>query len=86
MDLKNFSAAHRNPVVAPEFLFLQGDGKWGNRKYDKDFTSLKSGQQFSAEVVGKGGSIIFAVYKGNVGKNGVVVNLPSMTAQWESAQ
>ncbi|MED0675283.1 S-layer homology domain-containing protein [Aneurinibacillus thermoaerophilus] len=62
----------------------RSDGKWGDRKYDKDFSSLKSGEQFSAQIVGKGGSLIFAIYKGNIGKNGVFVELPSMTAEWGS--
>jgi hypothetical protein len=62
----------------------ESDGKLGNRKYDKDFTSLKPGQNFSAEVVGQGGSLIFAIYEGNVGKNGVFVTLPSMAAEWGS--
>lgn len=61
------------------------DGKWGDRKYDRDFTSLKSGQTFSVEAIGQGGKLLFSIYKyPNIGVNGATVHLPSMTAEWEA--
>ncbi|WP_052520312.1 S-layer homology domain-containing protein [Aneurinibacillus migulanus] len=59
------------------------DGKWGERKYDKDFTSLKPGETFSVGIVGQGGKILFDIYKNpNIGVNGAVVYIPSMKAEW----
>lgn len=58
------------------------DGKWGNHDYNRDFSSLKAKEKFSAQVIGKGGALIFTIYQGNVGKNGVSVEVPSMTAEW----
>ncbi|WP_342404215.1 stalk domain-containing protein [Brevibacillus sp. FSL K6-2834] len=60
------------------------DGKWGNRANDRDFNNLKPGDTFSAKVVGTGGYLSFGLFKGAEGKNGVVVNLPEMTVEWEA--
>ncbi len=60
------------------------DGKWGNRANDRDFNNLKPGDTFSAKVVGAGGYLSFGLFKGAEGKNGVVVNLPDMTVEWEA--
>ncbi|MDT3418142.1 hypothetical protein QO009_004067 [Brevibacillus aydinogluensis] len=58
------------------------DGKSGNRKNDKFLSDLKAGQSFSVPVVGQGGKLLFSIYQGNVGKNGVIVKVPSMQAEW----
>ncbi|WP_276913899.1 S-layer homology domain-containing protein [Aneurinibacillus aneurinilyticus] len=61
------------------------DGKWGERKNDKDFTNLKSGEKFSVEVMGQGGKLLFDIYKNpNIGVNGATVYVPSMKAEWEA--
>ncbi len=58
------------------------DGKSGNRKNDKHLSDLESGQSFSVHVVGQGGKLLFSIYHGNIGKNGVIVRVPSMQAEW----
>jgi hypothetical protein len=61
-----------------------GPGKWGILDNDRDFSNLKSGDTFQANLVGQGGYLMFDIYKDGHGKNGVRVNFPQMTAEWEA--
>lgn len=55
-----------------------------DKKKNKDFSTLKSGQSFSITVIAKGGQLNFAIYKGNIGKNEAYVKVPSLQAEWGS--
>jgi len=55
-----------------------------DKKKNKDFSSLKSGQSFSLQVTAKGGQLNFAIYKGNIGKNEAYIKVPSLQAEWGS--
>jgi len=53
-----------------------------DKRKNKNLSQLKAGQSFSVDS--KGGQLTFSIYQGNVGKNGVFVEIPSMKAQWGS--
>jgi hypothetical protein len=62
------------------------DGKWGVRANDKNLSNLKSGDTFEIPYTGQGGRIIFALFQGDIGKNDVIVYVPSLKVQWGAKQ
>ncbi|UFJ41325.1 copper amine oxidase N-terminal domain-containing protein [Brevibacillus humidisoli] len=65
--------------------YTDRNGKWGNPDNDIQYTKLKPGVTFSIPLEGVGGQISFSLAD-NTGavKNGVFVQVPSMTAEWSA--
>ncbi len=76
------------PIPAGHIMTLRykdfSDGRDGVRANDKVLTHLSSGESFTVPVVGQGGNLLFAIYKDGQGKNGAVVQVPSMKAEWST--
>jgi len=53
-----------------------------DKNLNQNLTKTKEGETFSITVSGNGGQINFAIFQGNVGKNGVFVYVPEMRVEW----
>lgn len=53
-----------------------------DKNLNQNLTKTKEGESFSITVSANGGQINFAIFQGNVGKNGVFVYVPEMKVEW----
>lgn len=53
-----------------------------DKNLNQNLTKTKEGETFSITVSENGGQINFAIFQGNVGKNGVFVYVPEMKVEW----
>ncbi|MFS0557234.1 stalk domain-containing protein [Brevibacillus sp. 179-C9.3 HS] len=53
-----------------------------DKNLNQNLTKTKEGESFSITVSENGGQINFAIFQGNVGKNGVFVYVPEMKVEW----